>query len=626
MNEKRMSLFEHLTELRTRLFRATVIVMAGFFIAYGFHQELFDWISAPVREALAERGIYKLQALHVTESVFVYLKVSLVTGLFAAIPAVFYEIWAFVAPGLLPHERKYVFPLTIFSSLFFLLGVAFAYYVLLPFITGFLADLTMTSGNIQLAVTVENIYAFSTLSMILFGIVFELPILMFFMSILGLASWREFTRFFRYFILIAFIVGAMFTPPEPVSQTLMALPMIALYGLGILIAFFVGEREIREDGTRAAIGNRLWISVALCAVLFGGATYGVIEVLKPGPTLAGLIPGDVQIVVGMQPVQVDTLGIRSALATPLPKSQAAFVEKALNAEGVRHAVYFETSEGYSAVIIALAEESADEAIDPAMNALPQEQIRRIAGRQIEFMVIGSPEAVATLDRCHSDETTCLAARPHQGHQIEALLTSGPAWIHAPGDSQRWTAFLPPGALAATSTYTSAYLEIDDMLSVRAALKLPSEAAARAHHTRIDIWRETRERDAESASRITSHANELQGLISALDAIVRSSQALLAASEAGEPKTTAGPDLREARQQAHAQLQVAHQQLGSLRETHSNDAGEAPESPALTGTLIDLLSPTELGDWSFATDESSVNFVFKMSSAGLRSLTLDASRL
>ena len=85
MDEKRMSLIEHLTELRTRLFRSAIVIMAGFFIAYGFHEELFAWVSAPVREALAERGIYKLQALHVTESIFVYLKVSFVTGLLAAI-------------------------------------------------------------------------------------------------------------------------------------------------------------------------------------------------------------------------------------------------------------------------------------------------------------------------------------------------------------------------------------------------------------------------------------------------------------------------------------------------------------------------------------------------------------
>ena len=623
MDEKRMSLFEHLTELRTRLFRATVLVMAGFFVAYAFHEELFTWISAPVREALAERGIYKLQALHVTESIFVYLKVSLVTGLFAAIPAVFYEIWAFVAPGLLPHERKYVFPLSLFSTLFFALGVSFAYFVLLPFITGFLADLTMTSGNIQLQVTVENLYAFSMMTMILFGIVFELPILMFFMSVLGLATWRGFASFFRYFILIAFVVGAMFTPPEPVSQTLMALPMIALYGLGILIAFFIGERPILEDGTRAPIGNRLWISIGLCILLFGSATFGIIEVLKPGPTLPGLVPRDVQIVMGMQPKQVDSLGIRTAFAGTLPSSHARHAANALNAEGVRHALHFQTTEGYGALIIALAEDSADAIIDPALEDIPETHVRRISGRQQDFLILGDPNAISLLDRCHSDENSCLLSKPHHDHQLENLLTSGPAWIHAPGNEERWTGLLPPGALSAPPVYTSAYLELGDTLSLHAHLKLPSEAAARAHHTRIDVWRETRERDAKSAHRVDSQARELDGMIGAMQALVQSSQALLAASEAEEPTVTAGRDLREAREKARAQLGIATDRLGELRI-----AKPAPEenARALTNanTLIDRVNPTELSDWSFATDASSVDFLFKMSSAGLRSLTLKAT--
>ena len=133
-----MSLYGHLSELRSRLTWSLGAVFIGFFIAYGFHLELFDLVVYPVREALAERGLYRLQALHVTESIFVYLKLSAVVGIMGAFPFILYQIWAFISPGLLEEERRYVTPIVIFSSIFFALGVLFSYTVLLPFVTGFL--------------------------------------------------------------------------------------------------------------------------------------------------------------------------------------------------------------------------------------------------------------------------------------------------------------------------------------------------------------------------------------------------------------------------------------------------------------------------------------------------------
>ena len=230
---------QHLVELRVRLTRAAIAVFVGFFVAYLFHIELFEIVIAPVKEALAERGIYSLQAIHVTESILVYLKLSVVAGIIGASPFVSYQFWSFIGPGLTPEERKYVTPVALFSTLFFLLGVAFSYYVLLPFVTGFLADLTMSSGSVNLQVTMANVFSFSLLSMLIFGVIFELPIAMFFLSLFGIFNYKQFASFFRYFIVISFVLSALLTPPDPVSQILMAIPMAALYGLGILISSYL---------------------------------------------------------------------------------------------------------------------------------------------------------------------------------------------------------------------------------------------------------------------------------------------------------------------------------------------------------------------------------------------------
>ena len=279
-----MSLVGHLSELRVRLTYAALAVFVGFFVAYAFHLELFELIVFPVRDSLAERGLYRLQALHVTESIFVYLKLSVVVGLMGAFPFILYQIWAFIAPGLLEEERRYVTPIVVFSTLFFGLGVLFAYTVLIPFVTGFLTDLTIGSSGIELQVTVQNVFSFSLLSLLLFGLVFQLPILMFFLALLGVADHRSFAGFFRFFIVISFVIGAMLTPPEPVSQILMALPMNLLYGLGIVFAFLVGKRTVDpETNELRPIGMRVWLTVAGVMALFVGGIVGGVWLLQPAP-------------------------------------------------------------------------------------------------------------------------------------------------------------------------------------------------------------------------------------------------------------------------------------------------------------------------------------------------------
>ena len=313
-DEKRMSIQGHLGELRVRLTRSVLCVLAGFMVAYAFHLELYELVCKPVRSSLAERGIYQLQALHVTESIFVYIKISIVAAVVGCAPIVLFQFWSFIAPGLYPRERKYVLPVALFSSIFFALGVLFAYFVLLPFVTGFLTDLTLSNESVNLQVTMQNVFSFSLLAMVLFGIIFELPIVMFFLSLFDVANHRQFIQFFRYFILLAFVVGALFTPPEPVSQVLMAVPMVALYGLGILIAFLVGRSARGEDGHRRPVGARIWTTVSIALLSIAVGIYALVRTLMPGPTPIQLLPETTTFAFGFNPSRIGASELNEELA------------------------------------------------------------------------------------------------------------------------------------------------------------------------------------------------------------------------------------------------------------------------------------------------------------------------
>ena len=227
-----MSIIGHLNELRRRLFRIVIIVLLGFVAFYGVSEPLYGILSAPLQACMPEGS--KLIYTSPQGAFFTYMKVALVASLFGTSPFSFYQIWAFIAPGLYREERRAVLPLAFFSSIFFLAGASFCFFLVFPiafqFFMGFATD------TIVPMISVEEYLSFALKLLIAFGVVFEMPLFAYFLSRFGLLTPAFMRRSRRYAILVIFIVAAILTPPDVFSQCLMALPMLLLYEVSIYVS------------------------------------------------------------------------------------------------------------------------------------------------------------------------------------------------------------------------------------------------------------------------------------------------------------------------------------------------------------------------------------------------------
>jgi sec-independent protein translocase protein TatC len=221
----------HIAELRMRLIRAIVALIVVFFICFGFWEPILNWVIIPLKEALPKNS--QVIAYKMGEQFFVAVIVSFFAALFITIPYIFYQIWAFISPGLYDHEKKYVIPFVSAASIMFLLGAGFAYYIVFPY--GFTYLVNFGGDTVNAMISIGEYLGFFLKLIFGFGISFELPVFAFFLALLGLITDRSLTSFFKYAILIIFIFAAILTPPDILTQFLMALPLIALYGLSILI-------------------------------------------------------------------------------------------------------------------------------------------------------------------------------------------------------------------------------------------------------------------------------------------------------------------------------------------------------------------------------------------------------
>ncbi len=293
-----MSFTEHLGELRNRLIRSVLAVMIGFIAAYAFHDEVFHALARPVLVALRSHGIHSLQALQVTETISVYLQVSLIAGLFLASPYLLWQIWAFIAPGLLARERRFVLPVLAGSSAFFALGVAFCYFVFLPMVVDFLVGFTLGSGDISLVPTVQKTFSLTATFLGIFGLVFEMPLLMFFLALLGVVTHQKLLRFGRYFVVLSVVLAAIFTPPDPLSQMLMAIPLCILYFVGAAFAWVAGLM-------RRSQGNLLpQVVVVAVFLVFAGSIVLASWLWQraiPEPSATGSLGPDVAVAVRVNP-------------------------------------------------------------------------------------------------------------------------------------------------------------------------------------------------------------------------------------------------------------------------------------------------------------------------------------
>jgi sec-independent protein translocase protein TatC len=234
-----MGLLDHLNDLRKRLSRSAVAVLVGFLACYAFAEEIFNFLLAPLRPYLpAGSGLIFTSP---PEAFFTYMLAAAVAGLFLMSPYVFYQIWQFIAPGLYEHERKWMIPIALCSALFFATGACFAYYMVFP--VAFEFFMSYAKDIIQAQLKMEEYFSFTLKLMVAFGIAFELPLFVFFLARLGMVTAKSLRKFRQYAILIIFIVAAILTPPDVVSQLSMAVPLLVLYELSIWVAHFFSTKQ-----------------------------------------------------------------------------------------------------------------------------------------------------------------------------------------------------------------------------------------------------------------------------------------------------------------------------------------------------------------------------------------------
>jgi sec-independent protein translocase protein TatC len=245
-NDGEMSLVEHLSELRDRLLRAIAAVFLAFLPFGYFANDVFAFVSEPFRELFPD-GEAMMIATDPTSPVFTPFKLAFVAGALTAMPYVLYQAWAFVAPGMYRHEKRFAIPLLVSSVTLFYAGVAFAYYVVCPVIFAFIAS--TTPEGVKMMPDIMRYLDFVLAMMFAFGFAFEIPVATVLLVWAGITTPESLVQKRPYLIVGCFAVGAVLTPPDVVSQTLLALPMWVLFETGVLASRLMTERR---EGAAAA--------------------------------------------------------------------------------------------------------------------------------------------------------------------------------------------------------------------------------------------------------------------------------------------------------------------------------------------------------------------------------------
>ncbi len=248
MPDVEMPLTEHLEELRWRVVKSLLAVALGFGFSYMFADRLFGILTAPI-ETVGEGKDLSMIGTGVAEAFFTKLKVSFIAGIFLASPALFYQAWRFISPGLHGHEKMYVVPFVVFGTFFFFAGAIFCYYTVFYVGYRFFLEQYQTIG-IEPALRISEYLSFSSRLLLAFGVTFELPVIAFFLARVGMIDHNTLIQPWRYAIIAIVVLAAVLTPgPDVASQMLLAVPLILLYGVSIVVAFFFhrGEEPAEED-------------------------------------------------------------------------------------------------------------------------------------------------------------------------------------------------------------------------------------------------------------------------------------------------------------------------------------------------------------------------------------------
>ncbi|MFO7885472.1 MAG: twin-arginine translocase subunit TatC [Desulfobacteraceae bacterium] len=243
--EKKTPFTEHLGELRDRLIRSFIAVGLGFVGCYFVKEKLFAWLIAPLETAMGENSTMIFTGL--PEAFFTYLKVSLLAGIILALPVIFYEFWMFVSPGLYRKEKKFLIPVILLSLVFFAMGASFGYFLVFPY--GFKFFLGFATGSIQAMPSMKEYLGFASKMLLAFGLVFELPLVITFMARMGLVTIDFLKKNRKYALLLFFAGAALITPPDVITQTMMAIPLMILYEISIIGARVFSKKKNNENSS-----------------------------------------------------------------------------------------------------------------------------------------------------------------------------------------------------------------------------------------------------------------------------------------------------------------------------------------------------------------------------------------
>jgi sec-independent protein translocase protein TatC len=239
-NLPKMSFLEHLEELRKRLLYSVMAIFVGFLLCWWKAEAIYAWLQAPLTQFLPKND-NKLAFTHLTAPFFLYMKVAFFAGLFLMSPFILFQVWQFISPGLYKKERRYAAPFIVFATLFFVAGGYFGYRFILPATCSFFIE---TGKNFKQVVTIDEYFSFANTIILAAGLVFETPIIIFFLARLGIVTPAFLLQKAKYAIVLSFIIAAIVTPtPDMVTQSALAIPMIVLYFLGIGIAYVFGKKH-----------------------------------------------------------------------------------------------------------------------------------------------------------------------------------------------------------------------------------------------------------------------------------------------------------------------------------------------------------------------------------------------
>jgi sec-independent protein translocase protein TatC len=240
----KMSLTDHLMELRKRLVRSVIILLVGFGVCYYYKDYVFEIITRPLVNALPKNSYLIYTGL--TEAFFVYMKLAFFASLIITSPFIVYQIWKFISPALHSKEKKYVIPFVFFSSLLFVSGVLFGYYIALP--PAFEFFVSFNNQYLQAMISFSNYISLFVTFLLGFGLSFELPVFIFFLAKFGIVNVQMLSKNRKYAILLIFIVAAILTPsPDALSQILMAIPLMFLYEVSIFVAKFAVKKKTDSE-------------------------------------------------------------------------------------------------------------------------------------------------------------------------------------------------------------------------------------------------------------------------------------------------------------------------------------------------------------------------------------------